>query len=125
MRNATTFTLLFSLAIAGGCGGKIVTESRGAEGGGGAGGAEGGATTTSGTGINPKDCPTVECTQDATSCICETTCMGPHLRSDCSVHSDGMIICECHYADGYMGTCAPSGGPLCGLPDGCCEGYVP
>ena len=50
---------------------------------------------------------------------------GPKLRAECKIHADGMIICECHYSGGYMGTCAPSEGPLCGLPDGCCEVYVP
>lgn len=126
MRIATTFTLLLPLVIACGCGGKIVTESGGAEGGGGAGGgAEGGSTSTGNTGTNPKDCPTVTCSQDATSCTCETTCMGPKLRAQCSIHADGTLICECHYSDNYMGTCAPSAGAICGLPDGCCEAYVP
>ncbi|MFO0591113.1 MAG: hypothetical protein U0441_26445 [Polyangiaceae bacterium] len=125
MRIAILCTLLVSAAIAAGCGGKIVTESRGDLGGGGAGGDSGGAGTTTISGTNPKDCPSVSCSQDGTWCTCETTCMGPKLKAKCSFHEDGTLVCECHFNGGYMGTCAPSSGALCGLPDGCCEAYVP
>lgn len=103
---------------------KDVTESSGDRSGE---GGDGGCTTGgNGTGGgNPKDCPTANCSQSGDACSCETTCAGPKLRAECKVHPDGMIICECHYNGGYVGTCAPSEGPLCGLPDGCCELYVP
>jgi hypothetical protein len=128
MRVATMFALpvplAIAIAIAGGCGG-VVIDSRDDRTGDGGGGSGGGGSGAGNQGGNPKDCPTATCLQDGQSCSCETTCAGPKLRAECKIHADGMIICECHYSGGYMGTCAPSEGPLCGLPDGCCEVYVP
>ncbi len=116
------FALLLSALIAPACGGKVITPGGdGGDGGGGAGGAGG---VTQGTG-NPKDCPNADCTMNGDVCSCETLCGGPKLRADCKIHDGGMLICECHYDGGYMGTCSSSNGALCGLPDGCCEAYVP
>lgn len=115
--------LVVTCALAAACGGKVITP--GGEGGDGGGGASGGSGTGAAGITNPKDCPTADCETNGDGCTCETMCGGPKLRASCKVHDGGMIICECHYDGGYMGTCSASGGSVCGLPDGCCEAYVP
>lgn len=111
--------LCWVTALTAACGGKIIVPGSG-DGGGGSGG--GGVGSQSG---NPKDCPDAECAMNADICRCDTTCGGPKLRADCKLHDGGMVICECHYNGGYMGTCSQANGLTCSLPDGCCEAYVP
>lgn len=114
--------LCWASALGAACGGKIIVP--GGDGSDGGGGSGGGGVGSQAVG-DPKDCAHADCKMVADVCSCETTCSGPKLRADCKMHDGGMLICECHYNGGYMGTCSPSGGALCGLPDGCCEAYVP
>jgi hypothetical protein len=121
---AWTVPLAVALAFPPGCGGKVVVEGGGD---GGSGGDGGGSTTASVTFEPPgpaKDCAKIECESGISTCSCRTACMGPDLRADCELKSDGTIVCECHYDGGYMGLCAHFGGALCGLPDGCCLDYL-
>lgn len=120
MRIAGTFALVTSLAL--GCGGMVIVEGDGNTGGGGEGGDTGPTTTISG---DPGKCAAIDCSGAGTYCSCITTCMGPDLRADCNLKSDGTIVCECHLDDGYLGLCANFGGDLCGLPSGCCLDYLP
>ncbi len=125
MRSMRALPLLLAMSLAAvlasACGGKIVVP--GGDGGDGGGGSDGGSKTT-GVG-SAKDCSDADCVMNGDICSCTTLCGGPKLRADCKVHEGGMLICECHYDGGYMGTCSASAGQICSLPDGCCEAYVP
>lgn len=122
-----TWILPLAGGLALGCGGIVVVDREGGDGGS---GGEGGTTGTNTTTISfeppgtPWDCPAIDCTTTGTSCSCKTACMGPDLRADCTQKEDGTIVCECHYDSGYMGLCGQFGGPLCGLPSGCCLDYL-
>ena len=118
MRHLIVFGLLLPLTAVLSCGGKVVVERDGNE---------AGAAGFSDTGENGGgfSCGDVECESDSSSCSCRTNCSGPELRTDCKLSDGKTVICECHFDDAYMGTCGQIGGSLCGLPDGCCLGYLP
>lgn len=118
MRVVVLFGWLVSVGLVSACGGQVQVDRDGDVGGGGDGGGgqgEGGAGS----------CTVVECSEQGSSCSCETSCMGPDLRAECELQADGQIVCECHYDGAYLGLCSTFSAPLCGLPGGCCYAYLP
>jgi hypothetical protein len=112
------FGLVCSIALALGCGGQVIMDREGRTGSGGEGGdgqGEGGAGS----------CTDIDCSNEGSSCSCTTSCMGPDLRAECQLKSGGEVVCECHYDGAYMGLCTDFSGTVCGLPGGCCYGYLP
>lgn len=118
MKVAVLFGLLVSLALASACGGQVLVDGDGDAGGG---GATGGGPGQGGAG----SCVEIECSDQGSSCDCQTTCLGPDLHADCELQPTGEIMCECHYDDAYLGTCFAPSGSVCGLPGGCCYAYLP
>jgi hypothetical protein len=114
MRFAMLIGFYASVVLASACGGQVLVDQDGAAGDDGGGQGQGGAGS----------CAEVECANQGSECSCKTTCLGPDLRADCKPEQDGLVACECHYDDAYLGTCFSSG-PVCGLPGGCCYGYLP
>lgn len=123
MRVAVLFGWMVSVALASACGGQVVVDGAGSHGGGGDGGGDAGGGKAEG---GAASCTVVACTNEGTSsCACQTDCLGPDLRADCHAQETGEIVCECHYDGAYMGLCSALSGSVCGLPGGCCYGYLP
>jgi hypothetical protein len=123
-KNRTLVKLAAALAsavILWACGGSVVLEPEGGEGGGGASTSVTSAQASTGSGLMCSDTTCIGLGTE--SCSCQRTCGFAKLESTCALNEDKTLVCVCTYDDMFSGTCFEKTPNVCDIDKGCCAKY--